>query len=55
MIKFNSNVTIEGHVYRVGQNVEEVPDEVEKNWYFQHLIKIGDIVIEKPTSKTAKS
>ena len=55
MIKFNSNVMIEGHIYSAGQNVEEVPEEVEKNWYYQHLIKIGEIVVEKTTSRAAKS
>lgn len=54
MITFNILVLIEGNTYRVGQAIEEVPEVVEKNWYFKHLVETGDIVVDKATAKSAK-
>jgi hypothetical protein len=54
MITFKILVLIEGNTYSVGQTIDEVPEVVEKNWYFKHLVETGDIVIEKSTAKSAK-
>jgi hypothetical protein len=55
MIKFNSNIQIEGNDYLAGTTKEDVPDNVKNHWYFKHLVEIGDIVEDKPLAKTTKS
>jgi hypothetical protein len=55
MYKFKSNVIICGQFFGIGSTHDSLPVSITENAYFKSLVEAGDIVEDKPLSKTTKS